>query len=104
MLVKIAWAGPLAGHVDADADAVAAVGGHVDADADAVAAVGGGWWVVVVAVDVLPGVIDVDLDLIVQVCLRCRSEEAPAEDGGRSARHADGEAPGPRQPLHCCAC
>ena len=70
VLVKIAWAGPLAGHVDADADAVAAVGGHVDADADAVAAVGGGWWVVVVAVDVIPGVIDVDLlDLIVQVCL-----------------------------------
>ena len=101
----IAWAGPLAGRVDADADAVAAVGGHVDADADAVAAVGGGWWVVVVAVDVLPGVIDVDLlDLIVQVCLRCGSEEAPAEDGGRSARHADGEAPGPRQPLHCRAC
>ena len=27
MLVKIAWAGPLAGHVVAVADAVAAVGG-----------------------------------------------------------------------------
>ena len=91
MLVKIAWAGPLAGHVVAVADAVAAVGC--------------GWWVVVVAVVVLPGVIDVDiLDLIVQVCLRCGSEEAAAEDGGRSARHADGEAAGPRQPLHCRAC
>ena len=87
----IAWAGPLAGHVDADADAVAAVSG--------------GWWLVVVDVDVLPEVIDVDiLDLVVQVCLRCRSEEAAAEDGGRSARHADGEAAGPRQPLHCRAC
>ena len=91
MLVKIAWAGPLAGHVVAVADAVAAVGG--------------GWWVVVVAVVVLPGVIDVDiLDLIVQVCLRCGSEEAATEDGGGSARHADGEAAGPRQPLHCRAC
>ena len=67
--------------------------------------VGGEWWVVVAAVDVLPGVIDVDiLDLIVQVCLRCGSEEAATEDGGGSARHADGEAAGPRQPLHCRAC
>ena len=67
--------------------------------------VGGGWLVRVVDVDVLPGVIDVDiLDLVVQVCLRCISEEAAAEDGGRSARHADGEAAGPRQPLHCRAC
>ena len=56
MLVKIAWEGPLAGNVVAVADAVAAVAGLS--------------WVEVVAVVVLPGVIDVDiLDLIVQVCL-----------------------------------
>ena len=55
--------------------------------------------------DVLTGVTDVDiLDLIAQVCLRCRSEEAATEDGGGSASHADGEAAGPQQPLHCCAC
>ena len=61
--------------------------------------------VVVVAVVVLPGVIDVDiLDLIVQVCLQCGSEEAATEDGGGSACHSDGEATGPRQPLHCRAC
>ena len=59
----------------------------------------------VAVVDVFPGIIDVDvLDLIVQVCLGCRSEEAATEDGGGSARHADGEAAGPRQPLHCRAC
>ena len=55
--------------------------------------------------DVFTGVTDVDiLDLIAQVCLRCRSEEAATEDGGGSARHADSEAAGPRQPLHCRAC
>ena len=48
------------------------------------------------------------LDLVAQVCLRCRSEEAAAEDGGGPARNADGEAAGPRRgdwhPLHCRAC
>ena len=44
------------------------------------------------------------LDLVAQVCLRCRSEEAAAEDGGGPARYADSEAEGPRQPLHCRAC
>ena len=34
------------------------------------------------------------LDLVAQVCLRCHSEEATAEDGGEPARHADGEAAG----------
>ena len=59
----------------------------------------------VAVVGVFTGIIDVDvLDLIVQVCLRCGSEEAATEDGGGSARHADGEAAGPRQPLHCRAC
>ena len=48
------------------------------------------------------------LDLVAQVCLRCRSEEAAAEDGGGPARNADGEAAGPRRgdwhPLHFRAC
>ena len=56
-------------------------------------------------VDILMGVADVDiLDLIAQVCLQCQSEEAAAEDGGGSARHADGEAAGPQEPLHCRTC
>ena len=54
-------------------------------------------------------VTDVDvLYLVAQVCLRRHSEEATTENGSQPARHADGEAAGPRlgdwQSLHCRAC
>ena len=56
---------------------------------------------------ILPRITVTDVNvlyLVAQVCLRCRSEKAAAEDGGGSARHADGEAAGPQRPLHCRAC
>ena len=63
----------------------------------------------VVTVNKRVTVTDVDvLYLVAQVCLRRHSEEATAENGSRPARHADGEAAGPRlgdwQFLYCCAC